>query len=281
MIILLAAILAAGTAHASNIDPACQAVATAAQANPPADQDQQDYLLNFFSLSTTFSPLHGFMPNEPGHGAISFEASVIPPVSCYHRLVFGATKTEDTNKAPVLPRPRITFTFPMLGPIALYGGLGYVPPLTVFGTRNVIASGEAGIALPLKSGLGFGLRYHYTMLKTVADVATAFDPTAPPVLDFYSGSTYGVDAMAGYNLHIGKGDHPLALSPYVALGFTNVATFFWVGDDGVVASNHTPYQGFTGSAGTQAQWKRIQGAAEFYTAPGYVYTARFRIGVAI
>ena len=269
-------------ALADNIDPKCADVAAQAQADgPPDDQSQQDYLLNFFSLSTTFSPLHGVLPNEPGHGAISFEASVIPPVGCYHRLVFGATKTENTDKAPILPRPRLTFTLPKIGPVALYGGLGYVPPVTVFGTRNVIISGEAGIGLPLKGGLGFGARYHFTMLKTVADVASAFDPEADPVLDFYSGSTLGLDAMAGYETHVGKGDHPFFLQPYVALGFTQVSTFFWVGDDGVQVSNLTPYQGFTGSAGFQAHWKRVQGAAEFYMAPGYVYTGRFRLGVSI
>lgn len=273
--------LAAHPVWASNIDPKCEEAAAAAQADPPDDQDQQNYLLNYFSLSTSFSPLHGILPNEPGHGALSFEASVIPPLSCEHRLVFGGTKTEDTNKAPVLPRPRLTFTLPKIGPIALYGGLGYVPPVTVFGTRNVVVSGEAGVGLPLKSGLGFGARYHFTLLKTVADVATAFDPADDAVLDYYSGSTFGVDAMVGYQARLGSGQHPLQLDPYLALGLTDVSTFFWIGDDGVIGNNTAPYLGFTGSLGAQLQWKRVQGAAELYMAPGYVTTARFRIGVAI
>ena len=33
------------------------------------------------------------------------------------------------------------FAFPQVGPFVPYAGLGYVPPVTVFGTRNVIALG--------------------------------------------------------------------------------------------------------------------------------------------
>lgn len=278
---LLAALLSARPALASNIDPKCEEAATAARADPPDEQGQQNFLLNYFSLATSFSPLHGALPNEPGHGAVSVEASIIPALSCERRLVFQGTKTEDTNKAPLLPRPRLTFTLPKGGPVAVYGGLGYVPPVTMFGTRNVIVSGEAGIGVPLKGGLGFGARYHFTLLKTMADVATAFDPADDPVLDFYSGSTFGIDGMVGYQAHLGGGDRSLWLEPYLALGFADVTTFFWAGDDGLIGDNTEPYAGFAGSVGAQLQWRHVQGAAEFYIAPGYVATGGFRLGAAI
>lgn len=273
--------LSAPPALAANVDPKCEEAAAAARADPPDEQGQQNFLLNYFSLATSFSPLHGVLPNEPGHGAVSFEASIIPALSCERRLVFQGTKTEDTNKAPLLPRPRLTFTLPKVGPVALYGGLGYVPPVTMFGTRNVIVSGEAGLGVQLEGGLGFGARYHFTLLRTIADVATAFDPADDPVLDFYSGSTFGIDGMMGYQAHLGRGDHPLSLEPYLALGFADVSTFFWVGDDGRVGDNTEPYSGLAGSLGVQLQWRHVQGAAEFYLAPGYVTTGRFRIGAAI
>jgi len=270
---LLLALLAVAPASAG-IDPKC---ADEAAADPPSwyvdDQHQQDFLLNFFSLSTSFSALHGVLPNEPGHGSIGLEASIIPALNCDRRLVFDRSKTEDTNKAPLLPRPRLQFTLPKLGPVALYAGLGYVPPLTLFGTRNVIISGEAGIGVPLESGIGFGARYHFTMLKTIAEVATPFEDGGDAYQDFYSGSTFGLDGMFGYKTKY--------IEPYLAAGFTDVSTFFWIGDDGVVGNNSTPYFGFSGSVGAQVHWRRIDGAAEFYTAPGYVYTGRLRIGVSI
>ena len=253
----------------ASIDPACQDIA---DGPPPAwyvdDQHQQDFLLNYFALVTTLSPLHAPVPAEPGHGSIGLELSVIPPLSCDRRLVLSRSKTEDTNKAPLVPRLRALFAFPKLGPVVVYAGAAYVPPITVFGTRNVIASGEVGAAIPLESGPEFGLRYHYTLMKTIAEIATPFEEGAPPAADFYSGSTFGVDGMFGWKL--GK------VTPYVSGGFTDASTFFYIGDDGVVSNNLTPYAGFVGSLGAQAQLGRLDLAGELYTAPGYLYTGRVR-----
>ena len=79
------------------------------------------------------------------------------------------SKTEDTNKAPAAPRPRLLFSFPKLGKLVPYAGLGYVPPITVFDTRNVIVSGELGVGVPLENGLQLGGRYHATLMKTIID----------------------------------------------------------------------------------------------------------------
>lgn len=248
-----------------------------AAAGPPADyseQGQQDFLLNYFSLATTFSPIHAPVPHKPGTGSIGLELSGIPPLGCERRLVLDYTKTEDTNKTPVAPRPRVSFTFPKLGPVALYAGLGYVPPVTVFGTRNVIVSGEAGFGIPLESGLQIGARYHATLMKTVAEIATPFEEGEPTELDFYMGSTFGLDAMVGYKVP--------KWTPYLALGVTDVSTFFYIGDDGVVTNNKSPYAGLVGSLGTQ--WRpssKLVVSGEFYTAPGYIYTGRLHVGYVI
>jgi hypothetical protein len=266
-----------GSARAQ-VDPAC---ADVAGGDPPSwyvdDQHQQDYLLNFFSLATTLSPLHAPLPDEPGHGSISLELSVMPPLSCDRRLVLARSKTEETNKTPVLPRPRGTFTFPAIGRFSVYAGLAYDPPVTLFGTRNVIASGEVGGAYFAESGLELGARYHYTLMKTIAEIAGPFDPADPVFVDFYMGSTFGVDAMAGWKVR--------GLVPYVALGVADVSTFFWIGDDGVVSNNATPYFGAVGSLGLQGTWKHLVGAGELYAAPGsfdpalaHLYTLRFRFG---
>lgn len=265
----------------AQVDPACEEVAAG---DPPSwyvdDQHQQDFLLNYFALATTFSPIHAPVPDAPGHGSVALELSVLPPLSCDRRLVLARSKTEETNKAPVLPRPRGTFTFPAFGRFALYGGFGYVPPVTVFGTRNVIASGEAGLGYLAESGFEAALRYHYTLMKTVAEIAGPFDPADGVFLDFYMGSTLGVDAMVGWRV---KG-----LVPYASLGLTDASTFFWIGDDGVVSNNVAPYLGPTGSLGAQGTWRRLTAAGEAYAAPGrfdrsfaQLYTVRLRVGAAL
>lgn len=260
-----------GIAHAT-IDPDCQDVADGGTPAGYSEQGQQDWLLNYFSLATTLSPMHPPVPVEPGHGTVGLELLIIPPVSCEHRLVLDYSKTEDTNKAPVAPRPRVIFSLPKVGPVVLYGGFAYVPPITVFGTRNVILSAEAGVGYPMENGLQLGLRYHATLMKTVAEIATPFNEGDSAKDDFYVGSTLGTDAMVGFETK--------KLTPYVALGFTDVSTFFYIGDDGYVGNNADPYLGFTGSVGTNLQlvkWLDLDG--EFYTAPGYIYTGRVRAAV--
>lgn len=261
---LLAAMLMASTAHAS-IDPKC-----VGETQKFDEQGQQDFLLNYFALAVTLSPLHAPVPLEPGHGSLGLELNVIPPLNCSQRLVLNSSKTEDTNKAPVAPRPRLMFALPKLGPVVPYGSIGYVPPVTVFGTRNVIVSGEIGVGVPLDNGLQLGGRYHATLMKTIAEIATPFVDGDPAYDDFYSGSTFGVDLMAGYET--------AKVTPYLAVGFTDVSTFFLIGDDLYVGDNTTPYFGPTASLGAQTVLKEhFDLAAEFYTAPRYIYTGRLRL----
>lgn len=257
-----------GTAEAY-IDPDCADVAAAGAPADYSEQGQTDHLLNYFALATTFSPLHAPVPHKPGHGSIGVEAAIIPPLSCEQRLVLNYTKTEDTNKAPMAPRPRLHFSFPKWGKVVPYAGVGYVPPITVFGTRNVIVSGEFGVGVPLESGMQFGARTHATLMKTIAEIATPFNEGDPAYDDFYMGSTFGFDGMFGWDFE--------GWQPYLAVGFTDVSTFFFIGDDSVVTNNSTPYAGLTSSLGVQAKViKHVDLAGEFYTAPGYIYTGRLR-----
>ena len=133
------------------VDPACEAVAAEGAPEGYSEQGQQDFLLNYFALATTFSAVHAPIPSEPGTGMLGLELAVIPPLGCERRLVLNYTKTEDTNKVPVLPRPKIGFVFPSISlgssQLSIYGSLGYVPPLNIMETQNVIVSAEAGFGI--------------------------------------------------------------------------------------------------------------------------------------
>lgn len=291
-------LLALSTAFAS-VDPDCL---TVADAGPPADyseETQNNYLLNFYSLATTFSPLHAPIPNEPGRGSLSIELSGMPQLKCEQRLVLSYTKTEDTNKTPVLPRPRGTFTFPAIElkngkSVVPYAGFGYVPPVPIKGTRNVMVSFETGVGFAdLKEGkMQYGLRYHATLMRTFGDIATPFVEGDPAYEDIYIGSTFGLDAMVGYKQ--GSFTH------YLSAGWLDVSTFFYIDDDAVVSNNTVPYAGPAISLGTAWTPKtNMDLAGEFYTAPttlvtspeaggtsefgasatdGSIYTVRFKVG---
>ena len=286
--ILLLSLLSTGFAedHATSdfaasldgVDELCYDVATTLQEDIAAgtadynEQAQQDFLLNYFALATTFSPLHSAVPAKGGEGLIGVEIAGIPFLKCSRRLVLSGTKTEDTNKAPIMPRPRVLFQFKKIGKVNPYAGVGYVPPVTVFGTRNVIVSAEAGVGVDYDSGFEWGLRYHATLMKTVAEIATPFEIGEPEELDFYMGSTFGVDAIVGHEIKKG-------LKPYASVGFTDASTFFYIGDDAVVGNNAAPYASVTGSLGAQWTLESFDFAGEFYTAPGVIYTGRVRASI--
>ncbi|MCB9687958.1 MAG: hypothetical protein H6735_23155 [Alphaproteobacteria bacterium] len=280
----------AGTAHAY-VDEAC---ADWAAAGPPEDyneQAQQDYLANYFALTTTFSPVHAPVPHEGGHGSIGLDVGILPPVGCPHRLVLNYTKTEDTNKSPVVPRPSVSYSFPTLGRTTMYAGAAYVPPVTLFGVTNVILSGELGVGVALGEVLQLGGRFHATSMKTVGEIATPFVEGGTAFDDLYVASTFGLDLMVGTDFDV--------VTPYLALGWTDASTFFYIGDDNVVTNNYHPYFGFTGSLGVDALVAdHLRLGGEFYAAPGgysqpvkdlenvspasrygHLYTGRFRIAL--
>ncbi len=255
-----AALFVSAQAHAF-VDPACTDLAAA---GPPADYDegaQQDFLQNYFALGSTFSPVHGPIPHEGGHGAIGVDLGILPPLGCSKRLVLNYTKTEDTNKSPLLPRPRVSFAFPSIGPATIYAGAAYLPPLELLGITNVILSGEVGVGFALGDVLQLGGRWHMTTHKTVGEIATPFVDGDPAFDDMYNASTFGLDLMAGADLD--------AVTPYVAVGFTDASTFFYIGDDGLVINNYHPYFGLTASVGVDALVAdKIRLGGEFYAAPG-------------
>jgi hypothetical protein len=242
------------------------------------DIAQQDHMLNFVAAATTMSPLHGPMGGEPGHGTVGVDLLVMPPLSCAQRIVFQnldtgeGGKTEDTNKSPMVPRPHMTFTFPALGEWQVYGTAAYIPPVPFAGTRNVYLGFELGAGRELGGRLQVGARFHASMLKAIGDIATKLNEEDPDVVDFYLASTMGIDAMLGKQ--IGK------WTPYLSAGVLDVSTIFYVDDTGVMVNNTAPYFGPAISVGTEADLhERIALAAEFYTAPGVIYTGRVRVGL--
>jgi hypothetical protein len=78
------------------------------------EDTQDDFLANYVALSTSFSPIHGPIPHEPGHGSVGVDIAVIPPLGCGYLYIPAFDKFEDANKAPAVPRPTVSFAFPAL-----------------------------------------------------------------------------------------------------------------------------------------------------------------------
>src|SRR5690606_8382527 len=125
-----------------------------------------------------------------------------------------------------------------------YASVAYVPPVKVFGTTNVIFSGELGVGVPVGESLQLGGRFHATSHRTIGEIATPFIEGDPAIDDMLVASSLGVDVMAGWRVG--------TVVPYAAIGLTDVSTVFYVGDDGVVTNNLHPYLGPVFSLGVDA-----------------------------
>ena len=277
----------------AEVDPNCQGLPIPADYN---EQVQQDFQSNYFALTSSFSGVHAPVPHAPGRGSFGVHVNVMPPLSCEKRFVLNWTKTEDTNKSPVLPRFSATYAFPKLfGRVVPYAGFAFLPPVAINGTRNLIVSGEMGVGVEVIEHFDVGTRVHMSSQRTYGDIATAFSPEEPSIEDVYLGGTWGVDLLLGAPVTVGGQE----LTPFVSVGYLNASTFFFVGDSSFAANNLHPYSGLAFAAGLDTLLAgRLRLGAEFYGAPGgyslpqadvesvaqasrygRLYTARLRIGV--
>jgi hypothetical protein len=248
-------------AWATGIDEACADLA----GQKPADYDeqqQQDFLANYYALGGTFSGVHGPIPHEGGKGMIGIRVNGLPPLPCRRRFALDWTKTEDTNKSPALPALTASFGFKAPKGIVPYVEVGLLPPVPVAGTRNILGQMAAGVGVPLGDHWQVGARAHLAIQRTVGEIATPVAEGDAAYYDLFLGSSLGAQALAGYK----RGP----VTPYLALGILDVSTFFFVGDSRIAVDNLHPYLGMDLSVGVDGlvAKDRLRWGIEYYGAPG-------------
>ena len=269
--------IATAPAYAASIAPECEAALSGQDL--PADVEaynaaQTAIMLNHPALSMVITPLG--MPTVRG-AVFGLELSAIPALGCTDRVVVynNAFKTEETNKVPLLPRPRLKVGLPKLGGFDGYLGVAYVPPVPLGSTSMHHAGFELGLSRALNAQLTVGVRYHAALSKVADDIAQAVSETAPEVLDFYVNGLWGVGFHAGY----AGGGLPEDLGLYTSFGFANVGTFFLVGDDSVIQNNPDPFQGVDYSVGVQYDLGALSLTLEWHHAVGSTMkTLRSQLG---
>lgn len=115
--------------------------------------DPEGRLMGYYSAAIAFSPV-GVVPGGPAwSGAVGVELSYIPPLSRAQRTG-GFQKTESTNLAPVLPRPRAALTLP--GGATLEAS--WVPPVKAFGVTANLVSGALAVPVGAVRGVALAAR---------------------------------------------------------------------------------------------------------------------------
>lgn len=277
-------VLVAAPAGAAGVASECEQELAGGIAGQVPDGDIDAYnlrqsakMLNHPALSMLISPLG--MPKVKG-AVLSVELARIPPLGCKDRAVVfnNALKTEDTNKVPLLPRPRLRVGLPKLFGFDGTLGVAYVPPIPLGNTMLHHAGFELGLSRDLSSELTIGLRYHAAISKVADDIAKSVDEDGPEVLDFYANSLWGLGMHVGYQ----GGGLPAGLGLYGSFGYANVGTFFLIGDDSRIQNNADPFRGVDYSLGIQMLRGIFDGALEWHQAvsptSNTMKTVRARLG---
>jgi hypothetical protein len=245
-LLVLGSLLGGGTTAYAQIAPECAGV------EKPANYDenvQQANLQNYFAAAFMLTPMGPILPYQPGRASIGLELGYIPPMSCEARLVLDGTKTEDTNKLPVNPRPRLMMSLPDLGPVSSFAGFTVMPPIPTPLGSILQAGVEAGAGWRADFGLAVGARAHLNFARMRAEIATPFVEGDPAIDDLFYASILGGDVGVAYAIPF---EAMRWLTPYASVGLGDVSTLFIVGDDFVVIENtDTPWWGATGALGLQ------------------------------
>ncbi len=258
----LALVSLSSASMAAGVDDACRDL----EFNEPEDyneQLQQDFLQNYYALSSSFSGVHGPIPQEAGEGSLGVQLNGLVPLPCKRRLALYHRKTEDTNKSPVIPTVVGSFTFDALGDsVHPYAEVGFLPPLPVAGTRTLVFQAAGGVGMEVSDSLDLGVRAHASIQRTVGEVATPLEEGAPAYEDLYLGSTFGFQGLFGISASE-------RIRPFAMVGVLDVSSFFYVGDTGVVSNNMHPYLGPEYAIGSEFEvHERLKINAEYYAAPG-------------
>lgn len=185
------------------------------------------WAMKYFAGVSLFS---GFGPprsREPHSVNVAFEVAHIPRLSRRERRVgFDGTKEEDTNKAPLVLRPRITMN--LTNRISFTGS--YVPPIKVFDVKTELVAASLNASLFEAGGFTAGARCFAQYGKVRGDITCPADKLDDPAFaphceeasnDTMHMRTYGVELGASYRINRLRG-----LTPYLTFSYQTLRLQF-------------------------------------------------------
>lgn len=233
------------SAHAQ-IAEECQGVVKAADYS---EDHQRAFLQNYFATSFMLTPAAPATVRLNPGALLGAEVAYIPALSCQQRLALDGTKTENANISPVLPRLRLMAQLPDIGPLAISGGLAFLPPIPMPFGSVVHVGVELGVGYRTDFNLDFGVRGHFEMAQVRAEIATPFNSSSTSYEDVFYSATYGGEVGVSYRAPELSG---VKLVPFLSGGFASSRTLFIVGDDlNLIQNDKYPWYGATAAVGLQ------------------------------
>lgn len=214
----------------------------------PADYDeekQRSFMQNYSMSMFMPLPIIDSHPSDQTRGAIGIDTTLVPKLSCRERLALNATKTEDTDKMPLLPRPHLSIPIFQSNRFALVGGVSFLPPLIPKLLLWHVAAEGSFLYEPIK-GIVIGARTFMGLSYLRAEIATPFDNSAQTKEDWFSFAMIGGDLGFSFRVPITENHQ---LYPLIAFGVVKGASIFVVADDGVAVPNKYPLFSLTNVVG--------------------------------
>ena len=206
----------------------------------------ESWALKYFTSATLIGGLETPRTQKPGSVSIGIEAGWLPPLSGAQQMVgYDGTESQDLNKAPFFPRPRVTIGLPARLSIVIAA----VPPIPMFGLTTKLFALAVERPVYETSALAVGLRV-YGQIGTVEGAYTcpartvAFAPGSagnPEGCLAASTDTAALRYAGGEASVAFRRDERYRLSPHLGLGLSYMDVGFQVNALTFGMIDHTHY----------------------------------------
>jgi hypothetical protein len=215
----------------------------------------ESWALKYFTSVTLVGGLETPRTQKPGSVSIGLEAGWLPPLTDAQQFVgYNGTESQDLNKTPFFPRPRVTIGLPA----SLSLVVAVVPPIPMFGLKTKLLALALERPVYETPALAVGLRV-YGQIGTVQGAYTcpastlAFEPGSagnPEGCQAASSDTAALRYAGGEVSVAYRPDAPNRLSPHAAIGLAYMNLGFQVNALTFGMIDHTHYlsQGMAVSA---------------------------------
>ncbi len=255
-------------------------------------RDPEGRLMAYYSAALAFSPVGApRIAAAPWIGTVGFEVSYLPALSEAQRSN-GFSKTESTNLAPIIPRPRISVSLP--AGFSVEGS--WIPPIRAFGITANLVSAAMSRPFALRNGIMLTPRVAGTTGSVKGPITCNGDLEDRGGGDaiFYAHVCHSIESEDRFEPMAVSGEVVASrsvrggtISPYAGVGLRHERSTFDVGvrfSNGAPDPNHpilkmnlTRGYGFVGA--TYGGVRRSALSGELFYAPGSLLTGRVQASI--
>lgn len=220
-------------AHMSLAQIAPECIGVTVPANYDEDK-QRAFLQNYYIGLFMPLPFINWHPSDSVKSNVGLDLSFVPKLSCQERLVIKGTKTENTSKAPLMPRIQVKKELFGWNRLSLSIGASLLPPVPIPGFSFWYTAVQTALSYEPMTGAAVHVRGFMNLAYLYTEIATPLSKDDPAKDDWFNSASIGSDVTASLALPLGQSQK---LYPFVSCGLIKGASIFVVGDDNNAVPN--------------------------------------------